>query len=144
MVLSLGFTACTSQAPTRVMTPLSPLPTLNQNVIQKGREVYLANCASCHGAEAEGAPNWPTPCPDGLTQAPPHDDSGHTWHHTDRVLYETIYSGMGDPLKPGSPLRMPAFGNKLSDQEIRTAIEYFKSLWSDEHRRWQVEEMQKN
>ena len=140
IVLSLWLAACTSRAPAQVATPLPPLPTLDLAMVQQGKEVYQANCATCHGAEAEGAPNWATPSPDGLTQAPPHDDSGHTWHHSDRVLYETIYGGMGDPLKPGSPLRMPAFGDKLSDKEIRAVIEYLKSLWNVENRRWQGEQ----
>jgi len=35
---------------------------------------------------------------------------------------------------------MPAWGGKLSDVEIRALIEYFKSLWSDDNRRWQWEQ----
>lgn len=81
--------------------------------------------------------NWLTPGPDGLYPAPPHDDTGHSWHHSDRVLYEIIRDGMGDPLKPDSPLRMPAWAGKLTDAEIRAVIEYFKSLWTEEHRQWQ-------
>jgi mono/diheme cytochrome c family protein len=104
-------------------TPLPPLPTLDTARVERGGEIYQANCASCHGVNAEGAPNWATPGPDGLFPAPPHDDTGHTWHHSDRVLYETIYGGMGDPIRPDSPLRMPAWSEKLSDAEIRAVIE---------------------
>jgi mono/diheme cytochrome c family protein len=143
IVLTLGLAACVGQTQPG-NNPLTPLPTLDIAMVQQGKEVYQANCAACHGAEAEGAPNWATPKPDGLFPAPPHDDSGHTWHHSDRVLYETIYGGLGDPLQPASPLRMPAFGDKLSDEEIRAVIEYFKSLWSEEHRRWQREETLKD
>lgn len=142
--LSLGLAACTSRAPAQVATPLPPLPTLDPTLVQQGKAVYQANCATCHGAEAEGSPNWATPGPDGLYLPPPHNDAGHTWHHSDRVLYEAVRDGMGDPLKPGSPLRMPAFGDRLSDEEIRTVIEYFKSLWDEEHRRWQWEETRKD
>ena len=144
IILSIGLAACTGQTPAHVATPLPLLPTLDLTMVQKGKEVYQANCATCHGINAEGAPNWATPEPDGLFPAPPHNDTGHTWHHSDRVLYETITSGMGDPLKPGSPLRMPAFGDKLSDEENRALIEYFKSLWGEEHRRWQWEETLKD
>ena len=139
IVLSLGLAACASPKPAQVATPLPPLPTPNSALIQEGKQIYQINCAACHGANSEGAPNWATPEADGLFPAPPHDDTGHTWHHSDRVLDETIANGMGDPLKSGSPLRMPAFGDKLSDEEIRASIEYFKSLWSEEHRRWQWE-----
>lgn len=133
--------ACTTQASTLVATTsLPPLPTLDPARIRKGKELYQAHCASCHGVQAEGAPNWATPEPDGLYPAPPHDDTGHTWHHSDRVLYEAIYGGMSDPLRPGSPLRMPAWGSQLSDAEIRVLIEYFQSLWSEDHRCWQREQ----
>jgi mono/diheme cytochrome c family protein len=39
---------------------------------------------------------------------------------------------------------MPAFGDKLSDAEIRTIIAYFKSLWSEQSRlfQWQVTQQQ--
>ena len=62
----------------------------------------------------------------------------------DRVLYEIIRDGMGDPLRPDSPLRMPAWGSTLSDADIRAAIEYFKSLWTVEHRQWQWNETLKD
>lgn len=128
------------QNPGGEATPLPPLPTLDLAQVERGRAIYQANCASCHGVSAEGAPNWTTPGPDGLPLAPPHDDTGHTWHHSDRVLYEAIRDGMGDPLRPDSPLRMPAWGEKLSDAEIRAVIEYFKSLWNEDNRRWQWEQ----
>lgn len=132
--------ACANQPRTPTATPAPPLPTLDPAQIQKGKGIYQTNCATCHGANTEGALNWATPGPDGLYPAPPHDDTGHTWHHSDRVLYETIHMGMGDPLRPGSPLRMPAWGDKLTDTEIRAVIEYFKSLWTEEHQRWQWEQ----
>ena len=141
MVSAFLASACAAQASTlAATTPVAPLPMLDPVRILQGKALYQANCATCHGRKAEGAPNWATPGPDGLYPPPPHDDTGHTWHHSDRVLYETIYGGMGDPLRPGSPLRMPAWGSQLSDAEIRALIEYFKSLWSEDHRRWQWEQ----
>lgn len=146
-MLILGLVACAEISPRLPQqpgpaqtTPLPPVPTLDAPQMQTGKAIYQANCAACHGANAGGAPNWATPGPDGLFPPPPHNDSGHTWHHSDRVLYETIFNGMGDPLRPGSPLRMPAFQSKLSDPEIRAVIEYFKSLWSEEHRQYQWEQ----
>jgi mono/diheme cytochrome c family protein len=130
----------TAEKPVPTVTSLPPLPALDPTQVQLGQRVYQTNCATCHGAIAEGALNWATPGPDGLYPAPPHDDRGHTWHHSDRVLYEAIYSGMNDPLRPGSPLRMPAWGGKLTDAEIRAVIEYFKGLWTEEHRLWQWEQ----
>lgn len=122
-------------------TPLPPLPTLDPSQVRLGRQVYQqANCGLCHAANAGGAPNWQTPDAQGNLGAPPQNDNGHTWHHSDRVLYEMIRDGMRDPLRPNSPLRMPAWGNKLTDARIRAVIEYFKSLWSKENREYQWEQ----
>jgi mono/diheme cytochrome c family protein len=127
------------------LTPVPPLPTLDQAEVASGQQVYRQHCAICHGPNAEGQPNWKVPDANGNLPAPPHDDSGHTWHHADGLLYEIIRDGFRDPLKPpDSPLTMPAFGDKLSDAEIRAVIAYFKSLWSEQSRlfQWQVTQQQ--
>ena len=124
---------------------LPPLPTLDAAEVALGQQVYLQQCAICHGQNAEGQPNWKIPDANGNLPAPPHDDTGHTWHHADGLLYEIIRDGFRDPLKPpDSPLTMPAFGGKLSDTEIRAVITYFKSLWSEQSRlfQWQVTQQQ--
>ncbi len=135
-VIAFGLVACGGQSGTRA-TPVPPLPALDSDQVERGREIYQRDCATCHGVQAQGAVNWLTPGSDGLYPPPPHDDTGHSWHHSDRVLYEIIRDGMADPLKPESPLRMPAWAGKLTDAEIRAVIEYFKSLWSEDHRNWQ-------
>ncbi len=43
-----------------------------------GHLLYLAHCASCHGANLEGEPRWKVRRDDGRLPAPPHDASGHT------------------------------------------------------------------
>jgi len=123
---------------------IPPVPTIDPRQAADGRALFVQQCASCHGQNAEGAPGWATPRPEGNTLAPAHDDFGHTWHHPDRVLGEVIREGMGDPLLPESPLRMPAFGDKLSDSEIEALIAYFKTLWSEGHRLWQANETLKD
>lgn len=144
LLVVLLVVSCTAQPPTPFTnpqgTPYPPVPTLDRAQVRLGRQVYQATCAVCHGANAEGAPNWMTPDAQGNQLASPHDDSGHTWHHSDRVLYEMIRDGMRDPLRPNSAFRMPAFGNRLRDQEIRAVIAYFQSLWSPEHREYQWEQ----
>jgi mono/diheme cytochrome c family protein len=121
-------------------TSIPPLPTLDAAEVNLGRQIYMEQCAICHGSNGEGQPNWKMPDANGNMPAPPHDDSGHTWHHADGLLYEITRDGFRDPLKPpDSPLTMPAFGDKLSDAEIRAVITYFKSLWSEESRRFQWE-----
>lgn len=135
----------TSAVVQRVTPTLPPLPTLDPAEVALGWQVYVEQCATCHGQNAEGQPNWKQPDANGNMPGPPHDDSGHTWHHADGLLYDIIRDGFRDPLKPpDSPLTMPAFGDKLSEAEIRAVIAYFKSLWSEESRlfQWEVTQQQ--
>ncbi len=54
----------------------------------RGQVIYAEDCASCHGVNLEGQENWRAPTPDGIFPAPPHDTTGHTWHHDDTMLFE--------------------------------------------------------
>lgn len=112
--------------------------------VARGRAVYLRNCASCHGQEAEGARNWTEPDTRGNLPPPPHDDTGHTWRHSDRELDEMIRNGWRDPFNKTPELTMPPFKDRLSDEDIEAVITYFKSLWSEEPRRWQLRESQRD
>lgn len=99
-------------------------------VVSKGRLIYVENCASCHGAQLEGQPNWRQRDEEGYLPAPPHDASGHTWHHSDRQLFELTKHGLGVILGDKNfKTRMPAYGNQLSDQEILAVLSYIKSTW---------------
>ncbi|MDQ3547441.1 MAG: hypothetical protein M3439_01365 [Chloroflexota bacterium] len=51
-----------------------------------------------------------------------------------------MHDGWRDPFNATDDLTMPPFGDVLSDQEIQAVIDYLKSRWSDEHRRFQAEE----
>jgi mono/diheme cytochrome c family protein len=98
-----------------------------------GERVYAQHCAACHGAKLEGQPNWRKPLANGRMPAPPHDDSGHTWHHPDEVLFGITKNGLVAPYAPpGYQSDMPAFGGTLSDGEIRAALAYISSHWSIE------------
>lgn len=56
--------------------------------IDAGRNFYSQHCAACHGASLEGQPDWQSLNEDGVLPAPPHDATGHTWHHDDDLLFE--------------------------------------------------------
>lgn len=100
--------------------------------IAAGRRVYDAQCASCHGANLEGQADWRTRRPDGRLPAPPHDDSGHTWHHPFDVLFAITKHGLVPPYAPADYASdMPAFGKLLSDEEIWNVLAYIRSRWSD-------------
>jgi mono/diheme cytochrome c family protein len=60
--------------------------------------------------------------------APPHDPSGHTWHHSDQQLFEMTKFGPG-ALVPGYQSDMPAFADKLSDADIWAVISFIESTW---------------
>ena len=101
--------------------------------IALGRMVYEQSCASCHGVDLEGQPNWRIRKPDGRLPAPPHDETGHTWHHPDQQLFEITKSGVA-ALVPGYETDMPPFADALSDEEIWAVLAYIKSTWSPEVR----------
>jgi len=107
--------------------------------IAAGRAAYDRHCASCHGASLEGEPNWREKKPTGRMPAPPHDASGHTWHHSDAVLFGITKFGLapGKYAPPGYQSDMPGFGGALPDDEIRAVLDYIKSTWPDEVRRAQ-------
>ncbi|SRR5258706_1908734 len=99
--------------------------------LQAGARIYAQHCAACHGAKLEGQPEWRRRLPNGRMPAPPHDESGHTWHHLDEVLFAITKYGLVPPYAPpGYQSDMPAFGGELSDQEIRDALAYIASHWN--------------
>ncbi len=106
----------------------------NQANIQQGFALYQKNCASCHGVKLEGQANWRTANANGVYPAPPHDETGHTWHHNDSTLFEyTKLGGEGIAKKYGienMKTAMPAYGDMLSDDEILAILNYIKSTWS--------------
>lgn len=104
-------------------------------VLALGQKVYGAHCANCHGASGQGQSNWREPDASGLLPAPPHDDSGHTWHHPDALLLEITRRGMARALdRPGLASNMPAYEGVLSDAEIVAALSWIKSRWSPQVR----------
>jgi mono/diheme cytochrome c family protein len=103
----------------------------NPEALRLGATVYAQHCASCHGARLEGQANWRERLPNGRLPAPPHDESGHSWHHPDHVLFAITKNGLVPPYAPeGYESDMPAFGGKLADDEIWAVLAYLKSHWT--------------
>ncbi|PCJ73543.1 MAG: cytochrome C [Rhodobacteraceae bacterium] len=100
-----------------------------------GAALYAASCASCHGANLQGEPDWQTTKPDGFLPAPPHDENGHTWHHADRILLDYIKLGGAAALAKSGVENfqsgMPAFEGVLSSDEIDALLDYIKSSWPE-------------
>jgi mono/diheme cytochrome c family protein len=99
-------------------------------IVQRGAQVYRAECAPCHGAQLQGQPNWREPGHDGLLPAPPHDPSGHTWHHPDELLFRITKYGVakGANLKDYKSA-MPAYEGVLSDEDIVAVLSWIKAQW---------------
>ena len=113
----------------------------NAQQVARGKPVYERHCASCHGARLEGQPNWQEKLPTGRMPAPPHDASGHTWHHPDSVLFGMTKLGLvpGKYAPPRHETDMPAFGGALSDDEIWAVLAYIKRSWPQQIRKAQNE-----
>ena len=62
-------------------------------LVAHGETLYQQHCASCHGVDLEGQPNWRLRDENGFLPAPPHDASGHTWHHPDQMLFDITKFG---------------------------------------------------
>ena len=112
--------------------------------LMEGEGIYKAECASCHGKKLEGQPEWRTRRPDGKLPAPPHDASGHTWHHPMERLVAITKFGMVPPNAPENYVSdMPAFAGKLTDQQIANVLAYIESQWSPEVRTRRAEMLQR-
>ncbi len=104
----------------------------NADVVKTGQEIYTANCAPCHGTDLKGEADWRSPNSEGFMPAPPHNKSGHTWHHTDDQLFEITKYGLAKIIgQKDYKTNMPIYEGVLSDEEIIAAFSYIKSTWPD-------------
>lgn len=103
--------------------------------LTRGSVLYQEHCASCHGVRLEGQANWREQNPDGTMRAPPHDDTGHTWHHPDRLLRDYIRLGGEETLRrmgvTGVQSGMPGFADVLPDDDVTLILNFIKASWSE-------------
>ncbi|SCZ61680.1 c-type cytochrome [Thiohalomonas denitrificans] len=135
--LALLLSACSSETETGTSLASgeavdAPVRDIDFSRVARGGNLYQQNCASCHGVDGEGAPNWRERDVQGFFPAPPLNGTGHTWHHPRRMLQHVIKNG-----SPGGG-QMPAWQGRLSDEEIDSIIDWFQSRWPDEvYAAWQ-------
>ena len=101
------------------------------SVVALGKQVYAENCASCHGVALEGQTNWRQRGGDGYMPAPPHDETGHTWHHLYVHLFLMTKYGIEKMIGKTYPNNMPAYEDELSDHEIIAVLSFIKSTWPE-------------
>ncbi len=104
-----------------------------------GAALYQEHCASCHGKNLEGQPDWKVLLPTGRLPAPPHDARGHSWHHADDLLFRITKFGMKPFAGEDYKSDMLAFEGVLSDAEIEVVIAYIKGTWPEKQRLYQEE-----
>ena len=105
-----------------------------------GKSLYAAHCALCHGSRLEGQPRWRERDAAGRLPAPPHDASGHTWHHPDDLLFRITKYGVAKAANlKDYDSAMPAYEGILSDREIVAVLSWIKAQWPPEVRRHQDE-----
>lgn len=104
----------------------------SERQVSEGEQLFLQNCASCHGRNAESTPDWKQTDANGNYPPPPLNGTAHAWHHDLDLLRKTVREG-------GAKLggQMPGFADRLSTAEIDSVIAYFQSKWPDElYERW--------
>jgi hypothetical protein len=97
-----------------------PLPVPSGMEFEQAQALYEMHCAECHGIEGEGQ----QPDPNAPGMAPPHNESGHTWHHPDQQNFATVWLGTAN---------MPAFHDTLTAEEILFVLGYIKHWWGDSY-----------
>ncbi len=107
----------------------------DSRVVSQGSLIYKQYCASCHGRNLEGERNWRSRLPDGTLPAPPHDETGHTWHHSDKLLFDITKKGTEKIVGGNYKSKMPGFEKILTDSQIVAVLSYIKSRWSENVRR---------
>jgi mono/diheme cytochrome c family protein len=103
----------------------------DQSVVTLGEMLYQNHCARCHGRNLEGQVNWHKRDQDGYLPAPPHDETGHTWHHADMLLFEMTKYGIKALAGGDYKTKMPIYEGLLSDDDIVAILSYIKSQWPD-------------
>jgi mono/diheme cytochrome c family protein len=107
--------------------PTRPNPD-SARLIERGKVIYAQYCASCHGANLEGQPNWRERLPNGRLPAPPHDATGHTWHHSDKELFDMVKMGIPE-IVPGYQTDMPKYDGILSAGDIWAVLSFIENTW---------------
>ena len=121
-VALLLLSACTGSRPSGDTTP-------GKAVLESGRVLYAASCQACHG-DQQGVGR--------LALVPSHDSGGHTWHHPDGQLLQTVLDGTSAIREslglPPSDIEMPPFMERLTQKEVLAILSYIKTWWTEEQR----------
>ena len=125
-VVAAPSTALASSEPEATFDP-NPPRWYEASFAAQGKPLYERNCATCHGPQGQGDPNWRQKNADGSFKPPPLNGTAHTWHHPAGDLMATIMNGSS----PGTG-NMPAWRDILTPKQVASIIAYFQEFWPDE------------
>ena len=131
VAVAIAATLAVSRSGGDATDPAQLLRANDAQIVALGATIYQEHCAACHGANLEGEiPDWRSPGPDGLLPAPPHDETGHTWHHPDQVLFDITRLGVARAANlQNHQSAMPAYEGVLTDDDIIAVLSFIKSTW---------------
>ena len=92
---------------------LLAVSTVAPALAQDGKSIYTSKCASCHGASGMAD----TGAGKAMKVAPATDPSVKSMSEADMIAATT--NGKG---------KMPAYKGKLSDDEIKASVDYFRTF----------------
>lgn len=114
--------------------PENKLQANNPQIVAEGKVIYLQECAACHGKNLEGQENWKVRNEYQKLPAPPHNQEGHTWHHSDEALINMTKKGPKSVAGPNYLTDMPAYEKRLTHDQIVAVLSYIKSTWPDKNK----------
>ena len=95
-------------------------------VVALGEQVYAQNCASCHGVALEGQANWRREMQMVISLRHHMTKQGTLGTTPTRTLLMTKY-GIEEMIGKPYPNNMPAYEDKLTDEEILAVPSYIKA-----------------
>jgi S-disulfanyl-L-cysteine oxidoreductase SoxD len=101
----------------------------DSTTVTRGKKVYMGHCASCHGRNLQGQPLWQLIDEYVGRRAPAHDETGHTWQHSDDDIFYMIKYGRFPSMLTEIVSFMPAFDAVMSDLEILSVAAFIKARW---------------
>jgi mono/diheme cytochrome c family protein len=107
----------------RPASPYAAVKDVDAGAITRGAAVYSDACSSCHMAEAEGQPRF----------FPPLRGNAVTQQSDPTGLLHIILAGdrTATTTTRPSPLTMPSFAWKLTDQQVADVATYIRNSWGN-------------
>jgi mono/diheme cytochrome c family protein len=102
----------------------TPVPAAESSLlIELGRAVYAAQCASCHGADGRGKP----------PAYPPLAGNQSIMMQSTVNPIRMVLNGGYPPATQGNPMPygMPPFAQSLSDDEVAAVVSYIRQAWGN-------------